>query len=331
MKMTEVTESRRSTIFDDDQQRYTVFPIRYPDLWRFYKLAIANFWTPEEVDLSCDAWGSLSETEKRFVKRILAFFATADGIVVENLALRFSTEVGAMEARMFYHFQAAMENIHGETYGILLDHYVEDAQEKEALFEAITTVPCIAKKAQWALRYIGDESGFATRLVAFACVEGIFFSASFCAIFWLKKRGMLPGLTFSNELISRDEALHTAFACHLYSKELPKDKRLTKREVEDIVRDAVDIEIEFVRDSLCDLAGMNAALMGQYVKFVADRLLVDLGHEKAYDVQNPFDWMELISVECKTSFFESRVSSYQKAGVMERLEDSTDGFADDDF
>jgi ribonucleoside-diphosphate reductase subunit M2 len=317
-------------IFKDDPQRYTVFPIRYPDLWRFYKQAVAGFWTPEEVDLSSDDWNALSEAEKRFVKNILAFFATADGIVVENLALRFSNKVGAMEARMFYHFQAAMENIHGETYGILLDHYVDDADEKAALFEAITTVPCIAKKAEWALRYISNDSSFATRLVAFACVEGIFFSASFCAIFWLKKRGMLPRLTFSNELISRDEALHTAFACHLYSKELSREKRLSGSEVVKIVKDAVDNEIEFVRGSLCDLAGMNAALMGQYVKFVADRLLVDLGHGKAYNVQTPFDWMEFISVECKTSFFESRVSSYQKAGVMKKLE-SNDGFADDNF
>ena len=320
----------RSAIFVDDPQRYTVFPIKYPDLWRFYKQAVANFWTAEEVDLSADDWSSLSETEKRFVKNILAFFATADGIVVENLALRFSNEIGAMEARMFYHFQAAMENIHGETYGLLLDYYIEDATEKEALFEAISTVPCIAKKAQWALKYIGEDSSFATRLVAFACVEGIFFSASFCAIFWLKKRGMLPGLTFSNELISRDEALHTAFACHLYSKEI--DERLSNEQVLKIVKDAVDIEIDFVRDSLRDLAGMNATLMGQYVKFVADRLLVDLGHEKAYDVQNPFDWMEFISVESKTSFFESRVSSYQKAGVMERLgANSSDDFAGDEF
>jgi ribonucleoside-diphosphate reductase subunit M2 len=266
------------------------------------------------------------------VKNILAFFATADGIVVENLALRFSNEVGAMEARMFYHFQAAMENIHGETYGLLLDYYIQDAAEKEALFEAISTVPCIAKKAQWALKYIGEDSSFATRLVAFACVEGIFFLASFCAIFWLKKRGMLPGLTFSNELISRDEALHTAFACHLYSKELPREDRLSNERVLKIVKDAVDIEIDFVRDSLCDLAGMNAALMGQYVKFVVDRLLVDLGHEKAYDVQNPFDWMEFISVESKTSFFESRVSSYQKARVMERLGANSSGdFAGDEF
>ena len=284
-----------------------------------YKKAEASFWTAEEVDLSHDLrhWDSLTADEKHFISHVLAFFAASDGIVLENLAGRFMKEVQVAEARAFYGFQVAIENIHSEMYSLLLETYIKDSVEKNRLFHAIETVPCVAKKAEWALRWIDGSESFAERLVAFACVEGIFFSGSFCAIFWLKKRGLMPGLTFSNELISRDEGLHCDFACLLYSL---LRKKLSEERVKGIVRDAVNIEREFVVDALpCALVGMNGVLMSQYIEFVADRLLGALGYGKTYNVQNPFDWMELISLQGKTNFFEKRVGDYQKASVMSSL------------
>lgn len=299
--------------------RFCMFPIQYPEIWEMYKKAEASFWTAEEVDLSQDMrhWESLTGDEKHFISHILAFFAASDGIVLENLAGRFMKEVQVAEARAFYGFQIAIENIHSEMYSLLLETYIKDPKEKNRLFHAIDTVPCVAMKAQWALRWIDGSETFAERLIAFACVEGIFFSGSFCSIFWLKKRGLMPGLTFSNELISRDEGLHCDFACLLYT--LLRNK-LSEERVKSIVIDAVDIEREFVCDALpCALVGMNSVLMSQYIEFVADRLLVALGYGKIYNVQNPFDWMELISLQGKTNFFEKRVGEYQKASVMSSL------------
>ncbi|WVZ06953.1 hypothetical protein V8G54_020299 [Vigna mungo] len=299
--------------------RFCMFPIQYPQIWEMYKKAEASFWTAEEVDLSQDLrhWDSLTDGERHFITHVLAFFAASDGIVLENLAARFTKEVQAAEARAFYGFQIAIENIHSEMYSLLLETYIKDSTEKNHLFRAVDTIPCVAKKAQWALRWIDATDSFAERLVAFACVEGIFFSGSFCSIFWLKKRGLMPGLTFSNELISRDEGLHCDFACLLYSL---LRKKLTEERVKEIVREAVDIEREFVCDALpCALVGMNGELMSQYIEFVADRLLGALGCGKVYDVQNPFDWMELISLQGKTNFFEKRVGDYQKASVMSSL------------
>ncbi|KAJ7970606.1 putative Ribonucleoside-diphosphate reductase small chain [Quillaja saponaria] len=299
--------------------RFCMFPIKYPQIWEMYKKAEASFWTAEEVDLAQDNchWEALTHDEKHFISHVLAFFAASDGIVLENLGGRFMKEVQVAEARAFYGFQIAIENIHSEMYSLLLETYIKDSNEKNRLFHAMETVPCVAKKADWALRWIDGTESFAERLVAFACVEGIFFSGSFCAIFWLKKRGLMPGLTFSNELISRDEGLHCDFACLLYSL---LRKKLSEERVQAIVRDAVDIEREFVCDALpCALVGMNGDLMGQYIKFVADRLLVALGCGKIYNVQNPFDWMELISLQGKTNFFEKRVGDYQKASVMSSL------------
>ncbi|KAI4366928.1 hypothetical protein MLD38_022728 [Melastoma candidum] len=296
--------------------RFCMFPIQYQEIWEMYKKAEASFWTAEEVDLSHDLrhWEGLTDGERHFVKHVLAFFAASDGIVLENLAVRFMKEVQVAEARAFYGFQIAIENIHSEMYSLLLETYVKDSVEKSGLFHAIDTIPCVAKKAEWALRWINGSASFAERLVAFACVEGIFFSGSFCAIFWLKKRGLMPGLTFSNELISRDEGLHCDFACLLYSLLRVK---LGESRVKSIVRDAVDIEREFVCDALpCALVGMNGDLMGQYIEFVADRLLGALGCGKLYETVNPFDWMELISLQGKTNFFEKRVGEYQKASVM---------------
>ncbi|XP_020240393.1 ribonucleoside-diphosphate reductase small chain [Cajanus cajan] len=299
--------------------RFCMFPIQYPQIWEMYKKAEASFWTAEEVDLSQDLrhWDSLTDGERHFVTHVLAFFAASDGIVLENLAGRFMKEIQVAEARAFYGFQIAIENIHSEMYSLLLETYIKSSDEKHHLFHAIETIPCVAKKAQWALRWIDSSDSFAERIVAFACVEGIFFSGSFCSIFWLKKRGLMPGLTFSNELISRDEGLHCDFACLLYSL---LRKKLSEERVKEIVRDAVDIEREFVCDALpCALLGMNGELMGQYIEFVADRLLVALGCGKVYNVQNPFDWMELISLQGKTNFFEKRVGEYQKASVMSNL------------
>jgi len=299
-----------------NKDRFVVFPIKYDDIWKMYKQAEASFWTAEEIDLGQDLvdWAKLNKDERHFIKHILAFFAASDGIVNENLATEFYDEVQYPEARCFYGFQIAIENIHSETYSLLIDTYVKDNEEKDKLFRAIETVPCVTKKADWALRWINDTDSFAERLIAFAAVEGIFFSGSFCSIFWLKKRGLMPGLTFSNELISRDEGLHTDFACLLYNNHI--DKKLSEERVKQIIMEAVEIEKEFIMDSLpVDLIGMNSRLMGQYIEFVADRLLGTLGCSKVYGVSNPFEWMELISLQGKTNFFEKRVGEYQKSGV----------------
>ncbi|CAM6087399.1 unnamed protein product [Calypogeia fissa] len=300
-------------------QRFCMFPIKYEAVWEMYKKAQASNWTAEEVDLSGDYkhWEGLTNDERHFVSHVLAFFAASDGIVLENLAIRFMNEVQIPEARAFYGFQIAIENVHSEMYSLLLETYIKDQAEKERLFNAMELIPCVTKKAQWALCWIESGETFAERLVAFACVEGIFFSGSFCAIFWLKKRGLMPGLTFSNELISRDEGLHCEFACLLYK--LLK-KKLPESRVREIVCDAVEIEREFVCEALsCDLVGMNANLMSEYIEFVADHLLVSLGYSKKYNTSNPFDWMELISLQGKTNFFEKRVGEYQKSSVMASL------------
>ncbi|OJT10221.1 Ribonucleoside-diphosphate reductase small chain [Trametes pubescens] len=309
----------------ESKRRFVLFPIQYHEIWQMYKKAEASFWTAEEMDLSKDMhdWNNrLTNDERHFVSHVLAFFAASDGIVNENLVERFSNEVQAAEARCFYGFQIMMENIHSETYSLLIDTYIKDPQERERLFDAIDTIPCIKKKADWALRWISDkESAFSERLIAFAAVEGIFFSGSFASIFWLKKRGLMPGLTFSNELISRDEGMHTDFACLLFShlKRRPHpDVVLT------IIKEAVEIEQEFLTDALpCALIGMNATLMRQYIEFVADRLLVALGGEKFYNVTNPFDFMDMISLQGKTNFFEKRVSDYSKAGVSTSAQSTT--------
>jgi ribonucleoside-diphosphate reductase subunit M2 len=299
--------------------RFCLFPIKYPELYEFYKRAVASFWTSDEVDLAEDTkhWERLTDDERHFVLHVLAFFASSDGLLVENLALRFTVDVQAPEARAFYGFQIAMENVHSEVYSLLIDHYVKEVKHKTKLFQAIRTVPAVQRKAQWALRWISSEASFAERLVAFACVEGIMFSGSFCAIFWLKKRGLMPGLTFSNELISRDEGLHRDFACALHRQLLEPCPEAT---VHAIVRDAVEAEREFVCEALpVSLIGMNAELMAQYIEFVADHLLVSLGCAKLFTASNPFEWMELISLHGKTNFFEKRVGEYQRAGVMANL------------
>ncbi len=293
---------------------YTLFPIqaREEHLYKMYKQAVASFWTPEEIAFGKDAedWAKLTSDEQHFIKQVLAFFAGSDGIVQENLASRFQREVTSPVVKLFYSFQNAMEGIHSETYSLLIDTYVKDKTEQDHLFRAIDTIPCIGKKADWALKWIESESSFAKRLVAFAAVEGIFFSGAFCAIYWLKKRGLMPGLTFSNELISRDEGLHTLFAVALYHT-LPS--KLEPVAIRAIIMEAVSIEQEFITEALpCSLIGMNATLMKQYIAFVADRLLVQLGVEKVYRVSNPFDFMELISLEGKTNFFEKKVSEYSR-------------------
>ena len=298
-------------ILKPNPNRFVLFPIKYEKMWQHYKKQVACFWTAEEINLANDArdWEKLNPKEKHFIKNILAFFAGSDGIVLENLGKRFINEIEIPEARCFYAFQMAMENIHSETYSLLIDTYVKDPDEKDRLFRAIETIPCVQKKAEWALKWSEDkDSNFATRLVAFACVEGIFFSGSFCAIFWFKQRGLLQGLTFSNELISRDEGMHTDFAVLLYSM---LENKLDKSIIYQIVDEAVQIENQFICDSInCGMLGMNEMLMSQYIKFVADRLLLQLGYNKKYNVKNPFDFMELISVQGKTNFFESRVSDY---------------------
>ena len=300
----------------DNPTRYVLFPIQYEKIWAEYKKQFACFWSPLEIDLSKDLndWVKLNEDEQFFIKNILAFFAGSDGIVLENLGKRFLSEIQIPEARCAYGFQLMMENIHSETYSLLIDTLIKDQVEKDHLFNAINTIDCIQKKAHWSIRWIEDEqSNFATRLVAFACVEGIFFSGSFCAIYWLKKRGLMPGLTFSNELISRDEGLHTQFACLLYSM---LDNKLSKEIVYEIIIDAVNIEKEFIIDSLpCRLIGMNSDMMSEYIEFVADRLLLQLGYNKIYNTENPFQFMELISLENKTNFFEKRVSEYSLGRV----------------
>jgi ribonucleotide reductase beta subunit family protein with ferritin-like domain len=300
----------------ENKSRFVLFPIQYADIWAMYKKAQASFWTAEEIDLNTDVheWLTrLTEDERWFISHVLAFFAASDGIVNENLATRFMKEVQLPEARAMYGFQIAIENIHSETYSLLIDTFIKDPKQRDYLFNAIETVPCVKKKAEWALRWISGSESFAERLLAFAAVEGIFFSGSFCAIFWLKKRGLMPGLCFSNELISRDEGLHTNFACLLYSKLVNK---LPERTVHKIIGDAVEAEKEFITEALpVSLIGMNAVLMKQYIEFVADRLLVSLGYSKLYNVSCPFEWMELISLEGKTNFFEKRVAEYQKSGV----------------
>jgi ribonucleoside-diphosphate reductase beta chain len=320
--MSEVTTFQDEPILKENKDRFVLFPIQHKDIWEFYKMAEASFWTAEEIDLSQDQkdWENLTDGETHFIKHVLAFFAASDGIVNENLAENFVAEVQYTEAKFFYGFQIAMENVHSETYSLLIDTYVKDNKEKSSLFNAIDTMDCVKKKADWALRWI-DEGNYAERLIAFAAVEGIFFSGSFCSIFWLKKRGLMPGLTFSNELISRDEGLHCDFACLLYNDHLVN--KLPKEKVTSIITDAVEIEKEFVTDSLpVKLIGMNADLMCQYIEFVADRLLQELRCDKVYGSSNPFDFMEMISLQGKTNFFEKRVGDYQKAGVMKKEEDS---------
>ena len=300
-----------------DDSRFVMFPIKDDSIWCMYKKQVDCFWRAEEIDLSRDVWSDLTSDEQHFVSMILAFFAGSDGIVLENLATRFMADVQLAEARAFYGFQIAMENIHSETYSILIDTYIKNTDEKSKLLNALAHYPCINKKASWSQKWIHDNrSTFASRLVAFACVEGIFFSGAFCSIFWLKKRGLLPGLTFSNELISRDEALHTEFAILLYSK---LTKKLGKVRIHEIVSEAVAIEIEFICEALpCRLIGMNSVLMTQYIQFVADRLCVQLGYDKIYNVSNPFDFMELISLESKSNFFEKTVSEYALATKTKR-------------
>jgi ribonucleoside-diphosphate reductase beta chain len=321
-------------ILEENKKRFVLFPIEHNDIWQFYKKAEASFWTAEEIDLGQDLieWKALNDGERHFISHILAFFAASDGIVNENLAEHFVAEVQYTEAKFFYGFQIAMENIHSETYSLLIDTYIKDAVERDKLLNAIEHIPCVQKKAEWALRWI-DNGSFQERLIAFAAVEGIFFSGSFCSIFWLKKRGLMPGLTFSNELISRDEGLHCDFACHLYMHHV--ENQLPTETVMGIIRDAVEIEKEFVTDALpVRLIGMNSILMCQYIEFVADRLLVELGCPKIWNSTNPFDFMDMISLQGKTNFFEKRVGDYQKAGVMGSIEsnESSRGFTiEEDF
>ena len=306
-----MSKTQDEPLLTEDENRYVMFPIQDHDIWSMYKKQVECFWRAEEIDFSKDltSWETLNEDEKYFIKMILAFFAASDGIVLENLGVRFMSEVQLSEARAFYGFQIAMENIHSEVYSLLIDTYVKNTAEKTKLFQAVQNFPCIKKKADWAIKWINDKnSSFAARLLAFACVEGIFFSGAFCSIYWLKKRGLMPGLTFSNELISRDEGMHTDFAILLFSKLNKKPKRA---KILEIFKDAVEIEKEFICEALpCRLIGMNSALMSQYIEFVADRLLVQLGYNKHYKSENPFDFMEMISLEGKTNFFEKRVGDY---------------------
>jgi len=318
-------------ILVENKDRFVLFPITHDDIWKFYKKAEASFWTAEEIDLAQDLvdWNDkLNDDERHFIKHILAFFAASDGIVNENLAENFLSEVQYTEAKFFYGFQIAIENIHSETYSLLIDTYIKDAKEKDYLFNAVDTIPCVKEKADWALRWI-DEGSYAERLIAFAAVEGIFFSGSFCSIFWLKKRGLMPGLSFSNELISRDEGLHCDFACLLYNNHLVN--KLPKETVTKIIKDAVEIEKVFVSEAIpVRLIGMNAELMKQYIEFVADRLLSELECDKIYNSKNPFDFMDMISIQGKTNFFEKRVAEYQKAGVLNSGESQSFSL-DEDF
>jgi ribonucleotide reductase beta subunit family protein with ferritin-like domain len=306
-----MSKHNNEPILTPDHNRFVMFPIQHEDIWQMYKKQVDCFWRAEEIGLTKDVadWQTLNDQEKYFISMILAFFAASDGIVLENLAVRFMSDVQISEARAFYGFQIAMENIHSHTYSLLIETYIKNNEDKQRFFSAIDNYPCIKKKADWAQKWINDNrSSFATRLVAFACIEGIFFSGAFCSIFWLKKRGLMPGLTFSNELISRDEALHTEFAILLYSK---LQKKINKSRIYDIIKEAVEIEIEFICDALpCRLIGMNSSLMSQYIQFMADRLLLQLGYDKIYNASNPFDFMELISLEGKTNFFERQNSQY---------------------
>ena len=306
-----MSKNQSEPLLAHDDKRFVMFPIKYQDIWEMYIKQVECFWRPEEIDLTKDLshWESLSDDEKYFISSILAFFAASDGIVLENLASRFMNDVQVSEARAFYGFQIAMENIHSHTYSLLIETYIKDKEEKHKLFNAIENFPCIKKKSDWAQKWINDNrSSFATRLVAFACIEGIFFSGAFCSIYWLKKRGLMPGLTFSNELISRDEALHCEFAVLLYSKLL---KKVDKNRIYEIIKEAVEIESEFICEALpCRLIGMNSEMMTQYIQFVADRLCVQLGYKKIYNVTNCFDWMQLISLEGKANMFERQNDSY---------------------
>ena len=319
-------------ILKENKDRFVLFPIVHNDIWEFYKKAEASFWTAEEIDLGQDLtdWEKLNDNEKHFIKHVLAFFAASDGIVNENLAENFVAEVQYTEAKFFYGFQIAIENIHSETYSLLIDTYVKDPKEKDDLFHAIDTLDLVKKKAEWALRWI-DSGSFQERLIAFAAVEGIFFSGSFCSIFWLKKRGLMPGLTFSNELISRDEGLHCDFACLLFNNHILN--KVSNERIVEIITDAVSIEKEFVTEALpVKLIGMNAELMCKYIEFVADHLLMELGCNKFFNAANPFDFMEMISLQGKTNFFEKRVAEYQKAGVMNKQENDTPKFSlDEEF
>jgi ribonucleoside-diphosphate reductase beta chain len=302
-------------LLKENPDRFVIFPIEHHDIWAFYKKAEASFWTAEEIDLSADLvdWEKLNDGEKYFVKNVLAFFAASDGIVNENIAQNFVNEVQYSEAKFFYGFQIMMENIHSETYSLLIDTYIKDKAEQDFLFHAIDNNPAVKKKADWAIKWINSEN-FVERIIAFAAVEGIFFSGSFCSIFWLKKRGLMPGLSFSNELISRDEGLHTDFAVHLYNNHI--ENKLPRERVLEIIQSALEIEKEFITESLpVDLIGMNSKLMAQYLEYVADRLLSDLGCGKVYNSDNPFDFMQNIAMENKTNFFEKRVADYSKSGV----------------
>lgn len=309
-----MSKTNTEPLLTPDDNRFVMFPIKYDDIWQMYKKQVDCFWRAEEIDLSKDMndWNSLNADEQMFLSMILAFFAASDGIVLENLAERFMSEVQVSEARAFYGFQIAMENIHSQVYSMLIETYVKNEEEKSRLFNAINVFPCIKRKSDWAQKWIHDNrSSFATRLVAFACVEGIFFSGAFCSIYWMKKRGLMPGLTFSNELISRDEALHCEFAILLYSKLI---KKMSKSKFNDLIKEAVGIETEFICDALpCRLIGMNSLLMTEYIQFVADRLCLQMGYEKIYNAKNPFDFMELISLEGKTNFFERSVGDYALA------------------
>ena len=320
--------SFQEPILSEDNSRYVLFPIQHHKLFELYKKAVASFWTVEEVDLSKDAndWSKLSKDEQFFIKNILAFFAGSDGIVLENLAVRFMKDIKCPEAICFYGFQIAIENIHSEMYSLLIDTYIKDTNEKTHLLNAIDTIPAVSRKANWAIKWINDsESTFAKRVVAFAAVEGIFFSGSFCAIFWLKKRGLMPGLTSSNELISRDEGMHTDFAVEIYSMLVNK---LPEETIHQIITEAVTIEKQFITESIpCKLIGMNSELMSQYIEFVADRLIVQLGYSKIYNSKNPFDFMEMISLEGKTNFFEKRVMDYSKANVNSSSSGDFKGFS----
>lgn len=316
-------------ILTSNDARFVLFPIQYEDIWKMYQISVDCFWRPEEIDLTKDInhWNSLTRDETHFISMILAFFAASDGIVIENLATRFMNDVQISEARAFYACQIMMENIHSHTYSLLIETYIKNDAEKAKFFNAISYFPCIEKKAKWTQQWIQTNKKFAIRLVAFACVEGIFFSGAFCSIFWLKKRGLMPGLTFSNELISRDEALHCEFAILLYSK---LNNKLSTEELHEIVKESVEIENEFICDALpCKLIGMNMQLMTQYIKFVGDRLCVQLGYPKIYNVSNPFDFMELISLDSKCNFFDKRNDSYALANVTESVDDFT--LSDDIF
>lgn len=308
--------------------KYVLFPIEHPVVWKMYKDAVATFWTPEEVELSKDKtdWLTLTPNEQHFIKNVLAFFAGSDGIVMENLGQRFMNDTDMSEAKSFYAFQIFIENVHSEMYSLLIDTYITDEEEKNVLFNAIETIPSVSRKANWALKWIQDDnSTYATRLVAFAAVEGIFFSGSFCAIYWLKNRGLMPGLTFSNELISRDEGMHTDFACLMYEMDTQKTpaNRLSQETIREIIKEAVEIEKEFITESLpCNLIGMNSELMKQYIEYVADRIVQQLGYEPIWNATNPFSFMELISLRPKSNFFEIKVGEYKKAGVGKKEEEN---------